>query len=100
MDAMTVDVTERIINMSENVGKLLTKIEYVEQSVDGVQGRVDKLAGELKDTERFLLMRIDSLKEDYEKRFSDIKSTLAKYSVGATLLMTLVAAVIKHFMGL
>ena len=100
MEAMTVDLTERIINTSESVVKLQAKFEYVERSLDGVHGRVDRLADELKDTERVLLAKIDSLKDDYERRFSDIKTTLAKYSVGATLFMTGVAAIIKHFIGL
>ena len=107
---MAADTNDRLFLISENIAKLMGKVDSIDERLKEEHARVtvltDKTAGEIKDLERSIGARLAAmdaklgiLKDDFDRRFVDIKVTLGKYSVLASLAMTVLATIIKTYMG-
>lgn len=117
MDAATMaaDSQDRLFKMSEDISKVLVKVDNIEARLKDEHERIttvedrqersqDRMINEIKEVEKRLSFRLDNLdhkisdfKDDFEKRLGKINWTLGKYSAVAALIVSGIAAVIKSY---
>ena len=84
---------------------IFAKLEAIERRAQDDRDSIKCLTQDIKNVKEkmevkfeIIESRINILKDDLEKRFGDIKSTLAKYSVFAAIAMTAIFTIVKNYL--
>jgi predicted nucleic acid-binding Zn-ribbon protein len=82
MDAeMTADINETIIKLSSNIATVLEKLNYTEKRQEEEHHNLEKIESKIDEKLGNLEEKIMAIKDDFERRYADVKKELGRYSV-------------------
>ena len=83
--AMTVDHIDKLYSLATDIAQIKTTVGFIQEQQK-----------EIKDDMRGFMAKLEKI----EGMQSDMKATLAKYSVGFALVFSVIGAIVKHFLGI